>query len=186
MKKTLVAAALAVVALCATPDASRRADAAPFSSAMDLVESNLLTFEQGQLTQEQIDGIAEIRALLEAKDSKSFSTDWKNLGKIDKILQRIFAGDTQKLDAVDNMIVGIEILGGLALPNQANLAALGGGLGAVVTVSKNVLKRLNARDLDKDEMVGGLGDLRINRAKYFAKGFALYKYCEVVIRRYGN
>lgn len=187
MRKLALTSALAAsLALFAAPGAAPRADAAPFSNAINLLETLLLQFEQTELTQQQVDAIAAARAVFEKKDSNSFSTDWKNLSKADKILRKAFEGDQAKLDQLDGQVIAIEVLGGLALPNQANLAALGGGLGAVVKVSQTVAKKVKARDIDKNEAPGELADFRKNRAKYFTKSFELYKYCESVIRKYGS
>lgn len=137
-------------------------------------------------TEQQNAALDAALAAYASSTTETVSGELKLISKMLKGLDKAFKGNETYQTAADSLVILHYTLRVGPLGPQANLAALGGGVGAVVSTSKAVLAKLKALNLVKDGVTGDLLDYQTNRAKFRAKEIAYAKFCEGVIRRYSR
>lgn len=137
-------------------------------------------------TEQQNAAIDAAVAAYGSSSAGNVTAELKLISKMLKGLDKAFKGNETYTTAADSFVILHYTLRVGPLGPQANLAALNGGVGAVVSTSKAVLAKLKALNLVKDGVTGDALDYQKNRAKFRAKELVYAKFCEGVIRRYGN
>lgn len=183
---TAALAAVVAVPFGSTPATQQVAHADPANSGS--FGPFLLALEglRDGATEQQNAAIDAALAAYESSTAANVTAELKLIAKMLKGLDKAFKGNETYQTAADSFVILHYTLRVGPLGPQANLAALSGGVGAVVSTSKAVLAKLKALNLVKDGVTGDALDYQKNRAKFRAKELAYAKFCEGVIRRYGN